>query len=763
MPLVVASDCGGGRAGALVLVQLGPRCTASRADDTLASRARSASSTRSARRAIPTAVDDSRQRSLDGVRPGRRAARAAGRGRRRRAARSRSTTTPREQISANSRPDRVVLVARPRALLAGAQARRLGARRRHRLADPGRLRHLVGHEHGHPGRGRRRGAAAPAASRPGRRRRSSRRSCSPRGPSSTTPKHEHPTSVLAAGGGMIDVQAADAPRLFAAALRRARSGCCARGTRETRTVELSDAGGGAGTWTVSAPGLDAPPSVTVPAGGSQKLELTLSPPGRSSNGNRSGNVVLTSGTHTRAHPLVGLRRAPAPGQAALAAARGRALGQGRHARGHARSSTTTAGPPSPRRQRPAAPLPGPRAAVVVHRARRARATPACRGRGRVVPQILLARDENRLAGEPALPLERQPVPRDLRPLRDGQRRCSCRPPGRYYVVVETRPGHKPGPLQAAPLDRRSHPARRSASVTTQYVHSDGELRFHVPRRRQRGQLPGPRGAASTARRRTSRSPRPARSRVRVGGLEAGPAPPRRSRPPTCRRRRTPRTPRRSRCPNTRTRARGVHRGREPASLRAQWISTSTRARSSSRASASPSPRAASRYTPSEARAAAAELGGPVVVKAQVLTGGRGKAGGVKLARRPTRPAERAGEILGLDIRGHVVRPLWIERASDIDREYYFSITFDRAAKRPLFMLTTSGGVDIEEVADEQSRRARAAAPRPARGLASRGSRAELVLPRRHPGGRAQAGHGDHRQAPTAPSASATPCWSRSTR
>ena len=105
-------------------------------------------------------------------------------------------------------------------------------------------------------------------------------------------------------------------------------------------------------------------------------------------------------------------------------------------------------------------------------------------------------------------------------------------------------------------------------------------------------------------------------------------------------------------------------------------------------------------TPEEARAAAAELGGPVVVKAQVLVGGRGKAGGIKLASSPDEAAERAGEILGLDIRGHVVRALWIERASDIEREYYFSITFDRGAKRPLFMLTTSGGVDIEEVAEK---------------------------------------------------------------
>jgi succinyl-CoA synthetase beta subunit len=103
-------------------------------------------------------------------------------------------------------------------------------------------------------------------------------------------------------------------------------------------------------------------------------------------------------------------------------------------------------------------------------------------------------------------------------------------------------------------------------------------------------------------------------------------------------------------------------------------------------------------TPEEARVAAEELGGPVVVKAQVLTGGRGKAGGIKLAATPDEAEARAGEILGLDIRGHVVRKLWIERASEIAREYYLSITFDRGEKKPLFMFTTEGGVDIEEVA-----------------------------------------------------------------
>jgi len=105
-------------------------------------------------------------------------------------------------------------------------------------------------------------------------------------------------------------------------------------------------------------------------------------------------------------------------------------------------------------------------------------------------------------------------------------------------------------------------------------------------------------------------------------------------------------------------------------------------------------------TPAEARAAAEELGGQVVVKAQVLTGGRGKAGGVKLAEGPDDAERKAEEIIGLDINGHVVRKLWIERASEIAKEYYLSVTFDRGEKKVLFMLTTKGGIEIEQVAAE---------------------------------------------------------------
>jgi len=105
-------------------------------------------------------------------------------------------------------------------------------------------------------------------------------------------------------------------------------------------------------------------------------------------------------------------------------------------------------------------------------------------------------------------------------------------------------------------------------------------------------------------------------------------------------------------------------------------------------------------TVAEAVAAADEIGYPCVVKAQVLIGGRGKAGGIKLADDRDQAEEYATAILGLDIRGLTVKELWIELASDIASEYYASIVFDRSAKAPLVMLSTKGGMDIEAVADE---------------------------------------------------------------
>jgi succinyl-CoA synthetase beta subunit len=104
-------------------------------------------------------------------------------------------------------------------------------------------------------------------------------------------------------------------------------------------------------------------------------------------------------------------------------------------------------------------------------------------------------------------------------------------------------------------------------------------------------------------------------------------------------------------------------------------------------------------TVEEAVAAADQIGYPCVVKAQVQIGGRGKAGGIKVAKSRQEAEEHAKSILGMDIRGHVVHEVWIEAASDIASEYYASIVFDRSAKRPLVLLSTQGGMDIEEVAD----------------------------------------------------------------
>ncbi len=104
-------------------------------------------------------------------------------------------------------------------------------------------------------------------------------------------------------------------------------------------------------------------------------------------------------------------------------------------------------------------------------------------------------------------------------------------------------------------------------------------------------------------------------------------------------------------------------------------------------------------TVEDAVAAANEVGYPVVVKAQVLIGGRGKAGGVKLAADEAEAREHATNILGLDIKGHIVRTLWIEHASDIATEYYASVLLDRSAKQPMVMFSVEGGVEIEQVAE----------------------------------------------------------------
>src|SRR5881392_3502989 len=100
----------------------------------------------------------------------------------------------------------------------------------------------------------------------------------------------------------------------------------------------------------------------------------------------------------------------------------------------------------------------------------------------------------------------------------------------------------------------------------------------------------------------------------------------------------------------------------------------------------------------EAVEAAEELGYPVVIKAQVLIGGRGKAGGIKLANSREEAEQHADAILGMDIRGFTVHELYVEKASEIAEEYYAAILLDRTAKKPMAMLSQMGGMDVEEIA-----------------------------------------------------------------
>jgi succinyl-CoA synthetase beta subunit len=111
----------------------------------------------------------------------------------------------------------------------------------------------------------------------------------------------------------------------------------------------------------------------------------------------------------------------------------------------------------------------------------------------------------------------------------------------------------------------------------------------------------------------------------------------------------------------------------------------------------PIPKGKVAYSPQEVYEIAKELGGPVVVKAQVLSGGRGKAGGVKLAQAPEEAQQRAEQILGMEIRGHKVLKVLVDPASKIESEIYLGVTNDRAAKKPLVMASAEGGMEIEEV------------------------------------------------------------------
>src|SRR5579862_2349942 len=105
-------------------------------------------------------------------------------------------------------------------------------------------------------------------------------------------------------------------------------------------------------------------------------------------------------------------------------------------------------------------------------------------------------------------------------------------------------------------------------------------------------------------------------------------------------------------------------------------------------------------TVEEAVAAAEEIGYPCAIKAQVQIGGRGKLGGIKIANNRDEAEQHSRAILGMDIRGLTVYEVWVEGASQIASEYYASVVFDRSAKAPLVMLSTQGGMDIEQVAEE---------------------------------------------------------------
>ena len=112
----------------------------------------------------------------------------------------------------------------------------------------------------------------------------------------------------------------------------------------------------------------------------------------------------------------------------------------------------------------------------------------------------------------------------------------------------------------------------------------------------------------------------------------------------------------------------------------------------------PVPKGEVATTPAEAAAIAEKLGGRAVIKAQVLTGGRGKAGGIRVARSPAEAETIAGQILGMDIKGHTVRKVLVDPVADIANEIYLGFTNDRSARKPLLMASSAGGVDIEEVA-----------------------------------------------------------------
>ncbi|MEN8172270.1 MAG: ADP-forming succinate--CoA ligase subunit beta [Chloroflexota bacterium] len=148
----------------------------------------------------------------------------------------------------------------------------------------------------------------------------------------------------------------------------------------------------------------------------------------------------------------------------------------------------------------------------------------------------------------------------------------------------------------------------------------------------------------------------------------------------------------------------------------------------------PIPKGKVAATASEAKQIARELGGRVIIKSQVLVGGRGKAGGIKLANTPDEAEDLAAQILGMEIKGLPVRKVLVDEASNIETEIYLGITNDRAARRPVMMASAAGGVDIEEVARETPEKIIKILINPIMGLQSYQARdlaAGIDLPRKH--------------------------------
>jgi succinyl-CoA synthetase beta subunit len=148
----------------------------------------------------------------------------------------------------------------------------------------------------------------------------------------------------------------------------------------------------------------------------------------------------------------------------------------------------------------------------------------------------------------------------------------------------------------------------------------------------------------------------------------------------------------------------------------------------------PIPRGRVAMTAAEARAIAEELGGRAVIKAQVLVGGRGKAGGIRLAQSPEEAEELATQVLGMQIKGLPVRRVLVDQAADIQTEIYLGITNDRAAGGPVLIASAEGGIDIEEVARVRPERIARAGIDPLLGLRdyqARNLAAGMELPRKH--------------------------------